>query len=251
MKYTFLLILALMCSTLQAKPNSSRDTIEVENENIKYRFTSDTNNLYLNIRTTDRKVMMSMLRSGVLVYFDTKGKKKKNVYVKYPYNSVKPDRDRKSSRTDQKPLEFSEMIKSLSKQAEYKHFKNSQKFHIDLNTQNITLGFDFNKKEEVLEYRLIIPKEHVTANNELELSKLSIGIAIGSKNEEQRRQRSGQQRQVGSTNSGQKGAGSGRGGRSRGSRGGSGQGRPSNNSKQQERPSSTAIDFWFDAVSEK
>ncbi len=250
MKYTFLIIFALVSTILQAKSDTSRDTTEVENENIKYRFTSDTNNLYLNIRTSDRKVMMSMLRSGVLVYFDTKGRKKKNVSVKYPYNSVKPDRDGTNSRTDQKPPEFSEIINDLSNQAEYKYFNNSQKFHIDLNRANINLGFEFFEIERSLEYNLKIPKEHVMTDKDLDISKLSLGVVIGGKNKERQGRKNGQPRQGASGS--QKGSRSGgvRGG-GRGSGGNRGQGRSSGNSKQQEKRAIKTTEFWFDAVSKK
>ena len=252
MKQVFLIVLILFSLTMEATSNSSLDTTKIENKNIRYHFTSDANNLYLTINTKDRAMMMSMVRSGISVYFDVKGKKKKNVYVKYPINSKRPD---KSSRgeSDQKRLELSEIINDLPKKAEYSYFENTQQFHTALNTQDISLGFEYSKKERALEYHLKIPKEHISRDKEIDLTKLSLGITIGDKNTGRKGQRGNLQMQ-GPSGRGQRGSvGGGRGG-SVGGRGGSGGGRSQgggNNSQQRERPSKTTIDFWFDAISKK
>ena len=251
MKQVFLIVLIFFSLTMEATSNSSVDTTKIENKNIRYHFTSDANNLYLTINTKDRATMMSMVRSGISVYFDVKGKKKKNVYVKYTINSKRPDRNNRGG-TDQKRPELSETINELPKKAEYSYFENTQQFHTELNTQDIMLGFEYSKKERALEYHLRIPKEHISGDKELDLTKLSLGIIVGAKDTDRKGHRRNSQMQ-GPSGGGQRGSGGCRGG-SGGGRGGSGGGRGQgggNNSQQGERPSKTTIDFWFDAISQK
>ena len=241
MKYILLSVFTLISMSVQAASSFySIDTTEVENKNISYRLTSDHNYVYINLRTKDRSTMMAMVRAGVSVYFDIKGKKKKNVYVKYPINSRKGER-KDRGQSDQKRPEFSEIINDLPKKAEYSYFKNTQQFHSELNTQDIRLGFEFNQKERLLVYNLKIPKEEITDNKKLDMSKLSIGVVIGG----EKSQRGNFQAQGGPSGGSQRGSrGGGRGG---GSGVGRGQG-GGNNSQQRERPSETTINFWFDAI---
>jgi len=238
MKYKLLAIIALTSMYMQAI-SENLDTTKIENKKINYRFTSDANNLYLNIKTSDRDNIMSMLRSGISVYFDTKGKKKKNVYVRYPINSGKR-KERGGGQSDQKGPQLMDVISEMSKKAEYGHFKNKQQFHIDLNTQDIQLGFKFNKEERALEYHLKVPKTQIIADKELDLSKLSVGVVIGEKNREL--QVGSQQRSSGGR--GQRGGGGPPGG-------GPGQQRGGNGAQQSGRPSLTSINFWFDALDKK
>jgi len=252
MKYKLLtIVVTLICTSLQAKSITfSLDTIKVEDKNINYRLTSDANNLYLNINTTDRGNMMAMIRSGISVYFDVKGKKKKNVYVKYPINSKKREyRDGRTS--ERKRTELSELIVDLPKKAEYSYFENTQQFHTELNTQDIRLGFEYLKNERILAYNLKIPKEQILTDSKLDLSKLSIGVVIGGKVVNRQSQR-GNQQMKGSSGARQRGGGRGiSGGGSRGVSGGGRRQQNGTNSQQRERPSNITIDFWFDAISKK
>jgi hypothetical protein len=67
-----------------------RDTTVVVNENVVYKVFDDSQNFNVSVSTKDTDVIMSMLRLGISIYFDVKGKEKEDVFVKYPLEPVRP-----------------------------------------------------------------------------------------------------------------------------------------------------------------
>jgi hypothetical protein len=45
---------------------------------------NDQDNLHIKFKTADQSSIMKILKQGTHLYFDTQGKKKKNVYLDYP-----------------------------------------------------------------------------------------------------------------------------------------------------------------------
>lgn len=256
MKYIIISLL-LFCSlfTVSATtiiPNKEKDTTIISNNNITYKVAQDDTNLYINISTSDTKAIMSILHFGVTVFFDIKGKKKQTVYVKYPLEPIKPNMKKGVNLNDDFPtLEDENRIKlsiintienELPQEAEYRYFDAKDTFHILLNTQDISLSYNYNIANGLLEYNLKIPKNKINADSKKDLSKLMIGVKTNSI--ELKQINNGKP----SVNIGGIGFG-GQGGRQGGSPGG-GQGGQRNGSPAAEKnakPKEAILDFWFKA----
>jgi hypothetical protein len=52
---------------------------------LQYAITNDKENLYISIASNDQNTQMKILRSGLKIYIDPKGKKGTDMYIAYPY----------------------------------------------------------------------------------------------------------------------------------------------------------------------
>ena len=267
MKYIPITILLIMTFSATAKTFVSTAVIDtvLSKENVDYNVTQDESNIYLNISTADKKTMMSMVRLGVTVFFDIKGKKKENVYVKYPSEAMALNTN-KRRREEGRPMDIENeeergdrimeiLEKDYPQKAEYVYFDDSEEFNIQLNSLTIEVAFNYDQDTESLVYSLTIPKTRINTNDKKDLSKLTIGVKTV-KEERKDGNANGLSGNIGGmTIGGQQrgqgrgaGIGGGQGGRGHGGgRGGQGGGRP--NSERPTRPEEVLLDFWFDANS--
>ncbi|MBF4982922.1 hypothetical protein FNJ87_00730 [Nonlabens mediterrranea] len=223
-------------ATIQEPINASLIT----DQHINYTVKDDDDYVMLTISTSHKETSLSILRHGLTVYFDDTGDKEKNVFVKYPYHSTpqRPNRSRPQNNEEVTSIDYDEIIDDLPGEAEFAFYGDHQEFHKDLNAFDISLGYQMTGEEQdVLQYSIKIPKNRITQDKKLDLSKLTIGVFTNlpqnkSDNEDMRgsspNMRGGNQR----------------GGRGRGGSGGG----PGNRS---ERPSTqnepVRIDYWFHA----
>ena len=241
MRLYFQLMMALLVTTIQAQ-NSE--------DNINYNGFIADGNVHVQLSTVDQATMLTMLHKGFYVYFDVKGKRKKNVAIQYPINSAPPERPNRNERNngnreeqevEQSGPDIATLLAEMPKIGEYTNLDYEQEFHLDLNQLGVSITYVYNEENKELQYELIIPKHIIADAN---LSKLSIGIVTPIREKESQDKNSnisfgggGQGRGSGGGR-GQRGSG---GGQGRGGRGGS-QGGPS---QQNERPKEMTIDIWF------
>jgi len=235
MKRLIILILILTTLSIKAKNKTKLkllDTIEVAKNNVLFKVSSDDNYIYLNVSTTDKRTSMSIIRNGLTIYFDVKGKRKKNVYIKYPYKSesrqLRQNANKLNKNEGSSSKNLNNIIEKIPKKAEYGYYEEKQQFHKDLNSQDISLGYK--ATEMLFEFILKIPKNKISIKNKTDFSKLSIGV-LTNKFERNANQKQNQ--------SMKKGKGNGR-------RGGMGNrnGQMNNGNTQAEQ---VKINFWFDA----
>ncbi|WBU89063.1 hypothetical protein [Cellulophaga omnivescoria] len=241
-------ILFLICGLLLAQ---DKETFTGSEDNVEYKAIFDGKDVYLTLRTEFKETMLSMLHRGYTIYFDTKGKKKKNVSIQYPLKTelpekgARPERDeRKENRenSDQKGPDIAKMIENLPKKANYSYFDSSEDFNLDMNNLGIVMNYNYyNTKEKgaVLEYHLKIPASKISSETG-NLSKLSIGI-VSTKQEQKNNQQKPNISMGGRQGGGGQGGPPG-GGRSGGAGRGISGGRPpqADTNSQVEK-----IDFWF------
>lgn len=242
-------MLFLIITTISAKAKTKlilTDTTNVVENNVHYKVFSDNNFIYLNISTTDKKTSMSIIRNGLTIYFDIKGKKKKDIYIKYPYNAI-PRQLRQNSQEPEINEEFSaidlnSIIENLPKEAEYVYYDEKQTFHKDLNTQDISLGYIATR--ELLEFSLKVPKSRISSEIKIDFSKLSIGVLTNKlERSSEKENKQGQDQGMRSGNGNHRGGGMGRG---NGQKGGENRGK-----RQSLETEHTGIDFWFNAKIEE
>ncbi|WP_282049870.1 hypothetical protein [Maribacter aquivivus] len=237
------LVLLLALATSQAQ-NSE--------DNINYSSFITDENVHVQLSTFDQATMLTMLHKGFYVYFDVKGKRKKNVAIQYPINIAPPEKQNRNERNngtreeleeEQRGPDIATLLAEMPKIGEYTNLDYEQEFHLDLNQLGVSITYVYNEENKELQYELIIPKYKISDAN---LSKLSIGIVTPKREKESKDKDSnisfgsGGQGGGGGGRGGQGGPGGGQGG---GGRGGS-QGGPS---PQNDRPEETTIDIWFKA----
>ncbi|SIT11654.1 hypothetical protein SAMN05421766_11124 [Zobellia uliginosa] len=233
------LLLTSFNAFASGKKSISADTTQVSNEGILYKVSQEGNYVYLNISTTEKKTAMSIIRTGLTIYYDIKGKRKKDVYVKYPY-STEPRQPRQGSLEikDINAIDLNHMIEKLPAVAEYSSFEERQEFNKDLNSLDITIENSYSPSSQLFEFSIKIPKAKIASQKNTDFSKLSIGVVANKKEGNINKEREQGQGQRMRSGGGRRGNGNGR--------GGGGMGR-----QNRQRPSSTvektSVNFWFEA----
>ncbi len=268
-----ILFTLLVCSlTFSATAKSSVAFVGIDtvltDEKVSYEFSEDANNVMVNISTTDEKTIMSILHLGVSVFFDIKGKKKQNVYIKYPSESIatnrkQPKGDRRGTNRSEEDQEhrrkkIKKIIESDYHQfAEYGYYNDTEEFNILLNNLAISVSFTYDEVEGLFEYELKLPKTKINIDSKKDLSKLTIGVKTVKEKKKQNNDGSLNGNLGGLTIGGQQGGGRSGGGQGGppgggGRKGGGGQGGQRGgppNSADQSRPSDVLLNYWFKANS--
>ena len=248
MKIKLAILYFLICTISRAQ---DKETFTGSEDNVEYKAIFDGKDVYVTLRIEFKETMQSMLHRGYTIYFDVKGKKKKNVSIHYPLNAGRPEKGSKPERgerrekdenSEQKGPDIAKMIKNAPKKANYTYFDSSKGFNLDMNNLGIVMNYSYENSEvgPILEYHLKIPASKISENT-MDLSKLSIGI-VSTKQEQKK---SGQQSGF---SMGGKQRGGGQGGPPDGGNGQGGAGRGSG-VRPPQRDATTIevekIDFWF------
>ena len=251
-KYAGLLLFIFTgCSTLQLSTSIPEEELK-ENQyslydpdsNIQYQVSNDQENLHIKFKTSDWSSIMKIINQGSKIYFDIKGKQKKDVFVEYPMTGQKG----MNTRPDMKQVpgqastpELSNMLEVVPKEAVFTSHKESEIIQFSLVETDIKPSITVTGKSEIT-YDLIIPFHRLSENGLASITTLSIGIVTESMNMQSmdgvRADRMGG---AGGRSGGGKG-GSG-GGRSGGGMSGAGGDRSGGRMGQGEMP--TPINIWF------
>jgi uncharacterized membrane protein YgcG len=256
-KIVSLLIIVCSIYSVSAKKLKTTvvtDTTVVFNESVTYKVAQDKQNLHISISTADNDMIMTMLRLGITVFFDVKGKENEDVYIKYPLEPAIPKFNREEASIDgfqtleeekKRKQQIATFIENdLPKEAEYKYYDSQQQFHILLNSLDATIAYTFIEEKGLLEYRIKIPKNRISANSKEDFSKLAIGVKTG-KLKDLKSKRDDRSKGSGSNMRGGGSSSGGRGGRSGGSGGRGGQNNGEMPEGQNKQQAMAGIDFWF------
>ena len=249
MKLKFLLFLVTF-SSLNAFSNNN-----LLEDNLEYSARVEGDYLYVNLSTSDRNSMLSMIRRGFSVYFDLKGKKKKKIAVTYIIPPEQPNQRRQRPQNQQQSgrrnqgLSINQMLSLMSDKALFTYYNDKTEFLLGLNNLDITLGYSYDEPSngsEKLSYTLKIPVNKIAPNGE-ELNTLSIGIVSNTAPTNRNGLRQGRGQGRGGARQGRGGARQGRGGA--GARQGGGQGGRSNRAQggnQNQISQLPTFNLWFD-----
>lgn len=249
MKIKLAILHFLICSVIIAQDES---TFMGSEDNIEYKANFDGKDLYVTLHAEFKETMQVMLHRGYTIYFDVKGKKKKNVSIQYPLKTERPEKGTRPERGDrsgngeQNGPDINKMLENLPKTANYTSYDSSQDFNLDLNSLGIEMNYSYEESTEVgpiLEFHLKIPASKIVKENE-DLSKLSIGVVSTKQEQKENKQQANMGR------SGRQGGG--QGGRARGGGGGrGGAGNRGGSTQARELVQEATIDFWFDLNDKK
>ena len=175
-------LLAAACKTLpmvnsveEEKAHALTSKYYDSKSQIRYRVSNDHDHLHLNIKTNYEPTIAKILRAGLTIYFDPSGRKKKDIYVKYPIGSPQDVQQVKPSGPRGKKPDLKTLINATSIGAEFVYNEKKKNFTTLNPTSNIQLSIKSNSSKE-LEYDLIIPFKEITPNGRADLMNLSIGI---------------------------------------------------------------------------
>lgn len=242
----------ILCLSMSLILNAqSQNETAFEDDDIQYKITEDATNLYVSVSTKDQSKMRAMMHFGLTIYFDVKGKKKKDVFVKYPFETPEPRLPQAGQPTGeerldktQKQPDINHILEQLPAEAIYTYFDNVQQFHKDLNSLDITYSWQYHNEDKQLEFALKIPKDRVVTKKHSDVANLSVGVSTSKV--EPNLQNNGKKPK--SSSGIQQGRGQGgSGGQRNGMRGRGGQ-RPNTNAQEApKKPNVVTQIFWFDA----
>ncbi len=263
MKYTVshsILFCSFLLSAASIFTSSAQEKKVLSNNEVTYEVSQDQGYLNVTMKTSDVKTIRSILHLGVSVFFDVKGKEKENVFVKYPLEPLRlnsrPNRNDSSEDRDPEKEEaeikerFARILENdFPQEAAYTFFDREEKFHVLLNSLDITAAYTYNTKSGELMYNLTIPKSKINFKSDKDFEKLMIGVKT---NQREKMERNSDRPQVsmGGRGSGGRGGGQGGGGQRGGGQRGGGQGGQNDGppkSNKREKPTDVLIDFWFEA----
>lgn len=226
-KYAGLVLLILTgCSSLQLTTSIPEEELKPKqfsqydpDSNIQYMVSNDKDNLHIKFKTADQSSIMKIMRQGTHIYFDTLGKKKKNVYLEYPLTQAgsgkRPDRNQNMGEKTRPDID--EMLETLPKEAVFTRHDESELIQFSLIETDIKPSLRHSGQSEIT-YELIIPFHRLAEGGLASIDKLSVGIVTQSPNMQS--PGGGQ----GGTGMGGRGAQGGQGGGMGGPGGGSGSG---------------------------
>ncbi|MBQ4802107.1 hypothetical protein J8L88_04510 [Aquimarina sp. MMG015] len=234
------------------------DTTTVINNTETYQIYTDEVYVYLTIETIDSKVATSILRQGINVYFDTKGKKKKNVFITYPIaNNQRPPRRNKDRPNETREFPDNDSIirqigyrlkNNTPQKALYQYYDKTKEFNTLLNNEGITINLAVNEERNSFIYYLKIPNNKINVKSGINFNKLSIGVkTVEMSRDNSERTRPTQQASV--RGGGRRGGGRSNGGAPQGRSGNGPGGGDQGRSKGRKTESVPAIDFWFKTTS--
>ncbi len=147
---------------------------------IGYRISNDNSTLTLRMATHEKSSIMKILRTGLTVYFDPSGKKKKTIAIKYPseqkgqqLQKEKGQKQTENKRPGQIPLE--EMIQKAPDLILYMN-KDTTIHYSRLTNPPVNVKLSTIHEGE-LTYELTIPIQLISSNG---LDNISIGVESGS-----------------------------------------------------------------------
>ena len=151
-----------------------------ETGSLQYSVTNDRENIYVSVASNDQATQMKMLRAGIKIYIDTKGKKGTDMGIVYPYKDQvdMPNRRMENRNTDptamkQKMILDADIFSTIG-------FINMENRIYDLkDTSHIKIGMNYDIYNNLV-FEAIIPIKNVlsTPITNTKAPSISVGIIV-------------------------------------------------------------------------
>ncbi|MCK5208603.1 MAG: hypothetical protein KAQ79_11295 [Cyclobacteriaceae bacterium] len=186
----FLLVLFVGCSSLQTIESVPEPNIELgdrshldDKSKILYEVSNDEKNLHVMFRTTERASIIKILQTGFTVYFNTKGKKKKDISIQYPLpqdmETFRQSMMSEMKQGGQQPqLDINKLLGMISHMSIYSYFGEEENINLYSNSSDIKVSVKSIQQDE-LTYDLIIPFTRIFKDETIDVSKLTVGFVSG------------------------------------------------------------------------
>ena len=249
-------LLLMICLVVfgNLKAHTLPSLIDKSEPEVTHTARTDGQFVYVTLTTADEDIIKSMLGRGFSVYFDVKGKKKKNVGVSSPVLEHEGGKGRQEgqSRPSQatgdgrRELRLQPMLDKLPHQAIYTNYDTRRVFHLDLNNLNIALGYTVETIEgtDILTYELKIPIARIS-EKKIDFNKMTVGVVSTKKEEDNRSERGGVSFGNQGGGGGRQGGGGGPPGGGQGGQGGGGARQGGGQRPTQQGPTMESLNLWF------
>lgn len=150
---------------------------------ILYEVSNDEKNLHVMFRTSERASIIKILQTGFRVYFNTKGKKKKDISIQYPLpQDMETFRQSMMSEMEQggrqPQLDINKMLGMISHIGIYSYFGEEENINLYSNGSDIKVSIKSTQQDE-LTYDLIIPFTRIFKDETTDVSNLTVGFVSG------------------------------------------------------------------------
>ena len=170
MKNFITCFLFVLINNLYANKHIEQDSTVVNNKNITYTVNKDSRNIFISVETDEKEIAQTLLREGVTIYFDNKGKKKKKVFVQFPKDIQRPPNKKQNERggrpqpsnktADHEQPNKHDILENMPQEAIYAHLDTKREFHTLMNDLGIDISFDFLPHHRI-KYNLKILKNRI------------------------------------------------------------------------------------------
>ncbi len=143
---------------------------------LQYNITNDSRNIYVSVATNDQATQISILRAGISIYVDTKGKKNKTMGLSFPANeALEGEHNRSVSPANYKKQNL--MDKDIFKTFGFINMENTNYAISD--TSAIKMGINYDAFGNLI-FESIIPLKYIfnKSLNAKTAPSISIGIVL-------------------------------------------------------------------------
>ena len=151
-----------------------------ENGSLEYSITNDKDNIYVSIASNDPSTQMKMLRAGIKVYIDTKGKKGTEMGLIYPFKEKVDMPNRRMENRNSDPTAMKQKMILDADIFSTSGFINMENRIYDLkDTSHIKIGMNYDTYNNLV-FEAIIPLKNVLAApiTSSKAPSISVGIIV-------------------------------------------------------------------------
>jgi len=150
-----------------------------ETESIQYAITNDKENIYVSVASNNQVTQMRMLRAGIKIYIDSKGKKRNDVYLSYPFKEdINNDRSPRNNNMASDPsLIKQKMIMDADLYSTTGFINMENKIYDVKDTSHVKIGMNFDIYNNLV-FEAIIPLKNVLVNPIINKKSPSISIGV-------------------------------------------------------------------------
>jgi hypothetical protein len=180
-------------STVETNNKSNEYNYSDPDSKIRYQISNDQSYLHIKLNTDEFPTVMKILRSGLKICFDVKGKKNDKEYFQYPLaqNQQFSQRDRSKQGTGQQgqprqqgqqgQFDLNKLVAQIPHEAIFSRNGETERILLSPTSSDIKVSIRAMNNDEII-YDAFIPLSRISKEGLSSLSKLSVGI-VAMKNE--------------------------------------------------------------------
>ena len=172
--------------------NLEKDTVFHNERDINFKVYEDGSSVVLKFSSENKRLVKLMEQLGLNIYFNEEMKKRDDIYINYPIGSrteIGLDEDEQKelqAKRRNQEIDYRLVLKKINDEAEYGYYEKERIFNILLNSLEVK-GDVHLDEDEVVHYRLEVPKKLINPDDPDQVDAFKIGIESGAIPVKQRR----------------------------------------------------------------
>ncbi len=182
------ILVGLLLITISTQMNArmmKNDTVFHSERNINFKVYESGSSLVVQFYSENKQLIKLLEQLGLKVYFNEKMKKRDDIYINYPIGirtEIGLDEDEQKelqAKRRNEEIDYNLTLKNIKDDAEYGFNGNERIFNILLNSLEVKGEINFDE-EEVIHYKLEVPKRLINPDNPDQVDAFMLGIESGS-----------------------------------------------------------------------